>query len=286
MSNCLLSFPNRADDCTLSGGSWSGTLPLNNLKTRPLKQVARSTSAATVNTQFTAALATDRAIGVVLIKNHNFSLAATYRVQIATDAGFTAVVYDSGTLSVFADGVLAYGTVPWEDTRFWAGGLSAEELAYYPSELKVFPPMPVWGRYIKVEITDTTNAAGYVQIGRLFVGDGLMPAVNMSYGASIGNQSRTQVVEALDGAEFFDRRAPYRVVQISLDWLATTELASALDMQRQLDVHGEVLFVWDKDDPPGLMLRRSFLGRVRQLSAIENPLYELHSLPIEIKELL
>ena len=56
MANCLISYPNRVDEATLSAGSWGSTLA--NLQDRQLSLVARSADALTTSTVVRFAFAT------------------------------------------------------------------------------------------------------------------------------------------------------------------------------------------------------------------------------------
>ena len=81
MGNLTLSYKNFADTGTLSGGSWQTTLPVSNLQTRKLSQVARSLNATASSTQFRVDLGTDDyAVHLIGLFRHNFSVDATYRI--------------------------------------------------------------------------------------------------------------------------------------------------------------------------------------------------------------
>jgi hypothetical protein len=174
----------------------------------------------------------------------------------------------------------------WEADEFWTGIISEEDRAGYRWNMVHILPQTFYKRYWLVEIDDTTNAAGYVQIGRLFVSNGWSPALNMSYRQSIQYESRDGIEEAYDGTEYFDERAQPRVERFSLDHMATDEaMAMALDMQRIAGVTKEVMFIYDPTEAIHFY-RRSFLGRLRSLNPIEQAMYETHSNAMEIKELL
>src|SRR6266702_1507315 len=111
MSNLLLASQNRADECTLTLGSYAAGLPLNNLKDRQITKVARSTNALAASSLFLAALTTLRPIRVLALINTNCSRDATYRWRVYTDAGLTDLVYDSGTLDVFPAWTLPFGSM-------------------------------------------------------------------------------------------------------------------------------------------------------------------------------
>lgn len=285
MSNFILAYGNRADLATLSGGSWVAGLPANNLKDRRLGLVARSTNAVLTSTKFDADIGADKLVRVVALGNHNFSLDALYRIRGFSDAGYSINVYDSGWKEVWP---AVYGlTRDWQAPNFWSGKYLADEMTGFTWTLIQCLPAAINTRYWRIEIDDTTNAAGYVQAGRLFIGDAWQPLVNMSYGVGLGWESPTEVQQAISGAEYFDERTPYRVVKFETAVMTEADaFDNASEIMRRMGLSGEVLFVWDPDDTTQA-LRRSFLGRLRQLSPIEYPYSGLDRTKTgwEIKEL-
>lgn len=285
MANALIAYQNRVDSATLTGGSWASGLPLSNLKDRILSRVARSTDALAASTSFNTTLDKGRTISVVALCRHTLSESATWRIRAYNDAGLTELLYDSTVVDIWPS-VADSLQLEWSDDNFWSGKPSAEDLEdYYWNAIHVLTA-PVNAQYWKFDLVDTGNPAGYIEIGRLFMSEAWIPVLNMSYGASLGYTSRTDVEEAWDGTEYFDYRAPYRTAQFSLDNMLTDEaMTRALDMQRIADINREVLFVWDTEDIEHL-IRRSFLGRVQQMSPIEQPYYEAHRTSYTLKELL
>lgn len=285
MANTLLAFPNRADECTLSGGSWSAGLPLNNLQTRDLKRFARSTNADSASTKFDCAFPASRSIRLACLANTNLSITAQYRVRLASDAGFAAVIYDSGTVDMYPAEIMPFGSVEWESPNFWSGRVSEEDLQWYPRDLIHVMPANLWGQYLRIEIFDDSNADGYVQAGRLFVGKGFQPTYNISYGRSISHSSGTESFETIGRRELFNARPLVRLDVIDMQWLSLSEGVQLFDADRQLDVSGEVFYCFDPEDTQNIM-RWSFLGRMSKLSALTSPMYSVHTKSFEIKEII
>ena len=278
MANALIAWGNNVDGGSIYNGSWLSSLPLTNVLNRTLGLVARSNGLTLANTKFTIDLGPDKIVKVISLANHNFSLAAKYRITNTSgvNTGWLdvwPVVYDSQNL-------------PWQSLSWWSGKYSAAEIEGFTWNLiHIFDTAynnAIW----TIEIDDQTNSAGYVQFGRLFMADAWQPVVNMSYGASLGWESNTEAQEMYSGAKVFDERTPYRVARFSLDWMSQDEaLGNAFELQRRMGVSGEVVYVWDTDDTIH-SIRRRFLGRMRQLSPIENPYVAIHKAAFEIEELL
>lgn len=279
----MLGFPNRIDSATLSGGSWISTLPLNNLKNTTLGKLARSTNLMLTNTKMDIDLGKQQKIQMISAVSHNLAVDARYRLRGSNVNDFSAVEYDSGWVDVWS-AVYPSATIDWEDSNWWSGKYTQEQIAGYTPTLTIILPMRVLARYWRLEFDDTANPAGYIQIGRVFIGPAWQPTINMSYGAGIGWETDTAVQKARSGAEYFDERNPYRAVQFTIDNLDQDEaFARAFEIFRSAGISKEVMFIHDPSDTNN-SIRRQFLGRLRALSKIEYASFNLNKVGFEIKE--
>lgn len=285
MANCMLGFPNRTDGAVLNGGSWVATLPLANLQSRLIGKVARTANVALASTKFDIDLGAGMKVQAIALRNHNISLAGTIRITGSTSPTFSLLSYDSTWIDAWPE-VYPWGTLEWEDDNWWTGKYTKEQTQGYTTELDHLLPAMKVARYWRIEVNDTTNPDGYLQVGRLFIGPVWQPKINMSYGASVAWETDTEVGKAKGGAEYFQRSTPYRVVKFALNWMDQDEAFSqAFELQRRAGIDQEVLFIHDPDDLVHA-LRRRFLGRFRTLSAIEYPYLNINSAAFEVKELL
>lgn len=286
MSNILLAWNNRTDAGTLSGGSWLAALPLTNLQNRQVQKVARSANTATASTTFDINLGAPYNIGILALVVHNLSVTATVRVIGASDAAFSSVVYDSGTVQVWPSGVIPQALLNWEEDNFWLGTLSAQARAGYQSPYICQLANPATCQYWRVQISDTSNSDGYVQIGRLFMASYWQPTVNYAYGGGITYEDPTPYDTTLSGAEFFDIRSRYRICKFQLQYITGTEAYSyAMEMHRLAGISGEVLVMQDPADSSNITAR-SFVGRLRKIGEIPQTQPGAYSVNYEIKELL
>ena len=284
MANTIIGYQNRIDAATFGVyGSWSTTLPLTNIKTRQLSKKARSTNAVNASTKLRFTLDSERIIGSVAIVNHNMQKDATWRYRVYSDSGYSTLVYDSGTINVWP--LMPFGSYEWEDSRFWDLQISAEEIALFTKTLTYVPDTVASAQYYQIEFFDSTHTDGYVELGRIFVGSIYQPTLNMSLGASIGDEANTIIDVALSGAEFFDRRTSYRVAQFTLDHLTYNESIINGDIIKISGVDAEVVYIYDDNTALDLH-RRAFLGRLRALSPISQPYNTRYQTTYEIKELL
>lgn len=284
MSRVILSYQNRVDEATiLSYGLWSPALPLTNIKSRVLSRVARTTTTDETAGIVRFTLPSNRLIGAVAIVNHNFSVYAQWRYRVFSDSTYTTTVYDSGLLDVWASAPA--GSIEWEEDNFWSLRLTEEDRKLLTATVILMPTTIERSRYYQIDIIDPTNSDGFLQFGRLFIGKIYQPQINMSLGASVGYESRTLVDESISGAEFFDRRNAPRVARFELALMDANENYQNLDIAKISDTEAEVLFVYDSDDYLALS-KKSFMGRLRALSLVEQPYTNYFRTSYEIKELL
>ncbi|MGI4856763.1 MAG: hypothetical protein ACRYHA_07530 [Janthinobacterium lividum] len=291
MANLMLAFPNRINSAHLSGGQWQA--PLTNLQDRRLTRVARSVDPIPDNTWFSVDLGQPRIVNAFALERHNLGLHATFRIRVAMDQQFQSVIYDSTTAAPDSTGawnpawppLYSLGMLDWEAPNWWDRRLPAEERAGYPGLVLHVARRYVFGRYLRFDFSDPDNIDGYIEFGRLFVGQTWSPIFNATYGTSFGWEFDTVVDRAVGGALYFDERRGRRVRRFSLSWMSQDEaFGRAFEMQRLLGVKGEVMLIWDVDDTIN-MLRNSFIGRLRVANPIVQPHFAAFSQDYEIEEL-
>ncbi len=270
MANIIVGFNNLANNCTLSGGSWQGTLPLDNLKDRRLYKIARSTNDDAASTQFTVDFGSGKVVSLFSLVKHNFSESATARLRASNVSDFSNIVYDSGFASVWP--LIATINLEWEDDNFWLGIPTQEQIDTFQGILLwVFPI--VTARYWKVEIVDESNPDDYLDLGRLFVSKDFSPSYNASYGLNFNIIDKSTVEESLGGVEHYDEKVRVRSVDFVLDNLLQDEAFGRWHrMMLGQGNTGEVLFIYDHEDLK-YTLDRSFLGRLEKINPLTTPYF-------------
>lgn len=272
MANCCFGWPiytttnaGLSQTPTYSGGSWSASLPLTNLSDRRVSKVARSTDALAASTLANIDLVTARSIGVLALVGHNLSAGATIVWKGGTTLG-GAEVYNSGSLS------MSFSAATAEDRD----GIDFAHV-HIPSSLQS-------ARYWRFEITDTSNADGYVEIGRLVIAGKFQPTTNMDYGTGLGLEDDTVRKVTDGGGAIYQEKSVRRTQRLVLNHMAEAEaLGTAWKMERLLGKKRQLFYVHDTADTTYLH-ERSFLAVMRELSGIEYPYASRHSTAIELVE--
>lgn len=127
------------------------------------------------------------------------------------------------------------------------------------------------------------SATGFV--GRIFIGPRFAPEWGTDWSPSISVESRTNVIEALSGPEYFDSRPNRRVWRGHFSFLSEAEGMTWLGVQQALDVSGEV-YLFDDASSSNYRSQRNFYGRLRTLDAVEWPYRSERAVGVEVGELL
>lgn len=182
--------------------------------------------------------------------------------------------YDSGTLPVWSE-VYASNELEWEDDSFWSGTYTPEEISgYTPTVVHILPEI-VLAKTWRIDILDSGNPAGYVQIGRVFIGPAWAPINDAEVGLTIGWESATTTQSALSGTRYYQRRTPYRVTSFTLNVMSVDEaMQKAFELDRMAGIDQEVFWVQQQNDTVHA-LRRRFLSTIRQMTPVEFPFAHL-----------
>lgn len=257
MRNVFIGWPDltRAPyACTLSGGSWTAALPLANLKEPQLHRVARSNNLLTASTQFDADLGAAKLLRCVAVPRHNLSLTATWRLRLSTVSNFASTVIDTGWLD-------AWPAAHRPDTEEFARGHLMRPLLWLGAS-------EATARYLRLEISDASNAAGYVDLARLFVARRYLFAVNPQWGAKIAAQPRSVVQQSLGGAKWTQRRRALRLATLQVEGMTIDEaFLRHFEINSGADVTEQVFFAMDADDAANLHAS-AFLGTLKTLDGV------------------
>ena len=273
MANPMFGYPIHSDNsnAVFSAGSWETALPLTNLADRRLAKLARSTDATEASTTFDVDLSVARFISMVAIPKHNLSLSATIRIYGDDAADFASPLYDSTAVSAFPN-IYPAAMPTWIAAADRDLALTAEDWAAgYPVPFVHILSTATSARYWRVVISDTGNADGYVELGRLIVASAYQPTVGIATGAGLGWQTSSSRAETDGGAAFHVDRPRRRVFNFTLPVVDTDEaLVHGFEIQRALGTSKQLYFVFDPADTVH-MHRRSFLCVLENLSPLAMP---------------
>jgi hypothetical protein len=240
---------------TVSAGSQNASTPAGNLKDPQLAFKWR-TSAGTNSTHILADLGAIRSLDVVALVSTNLTAAATWRIRLSTtdSSGTSGNAHDSGSRPANAD-PLYNGT------------------AIY------FLPAPANGRYLRVDLTDTSLA--FLEAGRLIAGACWRLTYNYRFGWSMAAADDAAVLTTWGGADWRDARPTRRRLRAEL--LMTKAEYQQQGQALMRAVGADILFVLDPDSAN--LSRDSVFGRLAPVE-LRNPYPARYTAVIDVTERL
>lgn len=260
----LLGYDNLIDAATIGGlGSWETSAPDTNVGTWALADTARTTDVLATSTKLLVDHGSAKAKRVFALMGDNASSAATIRIKCGTTPG-GAEVLDTGAIS------------RWHFSPL-AGHVGALYEAIIPLDAEVS------SRYDTIEIVDTTNPAGYLDVGRLFIGRALAFTWNPRWGLREGHADLSKVGLAYGGADWPQVNRRPRTVSFEAGDMTLSEGDLALEIEQLSGLTGEVLFA-PYVGVPARMQRAGMVGQMRALDGVGFPVYNTRSKAFSIRQ--
>lgn len=286
LDHAALGYDNRINGATLTQGSWETTLPRNNLKTDRLGQPAQTTDLDPLSTRVLVDLGDDMMIQSVGLLKHGVDISGLVRIRFAADSALASVSYDTGWVEVWP-AVYTYLEVPYGASNWWGGKYTPEEMAGFNWTFPHFAECPKPARYVLIEIDDQTNPAGFIRMGRLFVGRAFQPDMNIVVGADVSWEADTKFRRTISGRKVSERRTHFRVGRITYGRLTENEAMGGLfEIIKLAGTDEEILFDWDPTDLKNRP-RRAFPSYLRSMP--KGPTYDfvdMYSASLELEEKL
>lgn len=245
---------NLALTSALSGGVWSGTLPLANVLAedyiaRPARCLDPSNLA---KSQFQAELEWPRAVTLIAVLFHTLSISARYRLTIADLNGSFVVPQLQTDWIPVTPALWDSEDLEWESPNWWTGQPLTEELDLYPRHLWIALPTGPIVTAFKLEIDDVANPAGYFDLGGVWVASGWSPTFNYERGRQLMAETRSQTDEGPSGRRFHESRRARRKLAVEWRGLTETDAHRLFDAGMRAGTTRPVLFVPDLDNPLAL----------------------------------
>lgn len=270
-----LLFPNLVYRSTLDGGRWKvGDLSRSALYDRVLGHVARTASAAPEDTQLVVKLDRPRRIGGLAILNHNMSPSAFVVLQGYRDAALRDPVFNgNGAPEEVYPVQYRWGDVDFGEPNWWTRKPLAEDIGRVTTLALVLLPLPKIGLYWRIQFVDPGNPAGYLDIGKVFLGPSFSPSSNYAFGAGLTVLDESRVSQSIGGTRFFDPRGKRRSFAFGFqDMDEEREFARFFDLIAEAGITQEMIVIPDPSDKLNLQ-RRSFCGTLREATTLEQAVW-------------
>jgi hypothetical protein len=253
----------RLASATLTGGGWDATFVLNNLKTTDHYTPARTSGAGLTFTTFSFDLGANHVVRALALARHNLTSGALIRLRLGTTTG--VLDFDSGWVAAKPMLILSdpTGVAPT------AWGFKYNVIVEATANMTI--------RYGIVEINDTTNPAGYVEIGRAVLMPVFEPAQQVDYGNySEFRQELSSKVLTDSGRQYSFAQRRLRGVNLTMPDLTQAEADYLHELQDKVGTTDEVLFIPDGDSM-AYSQRYGGIGFLQELTPFDFPAYSLRA---------
>jgi hypothetical protein len=205
--------------------------------------------------------------------------------RTTSEGNYGAPAYDSGPRDVFPVIYPRY-SLPWGHPSWFDGRIPAPDVAGYNIGVSIIAPVPgVIAQHGRVEITDVSNPAGFIDLNRLVVASAYQPTINILEGSSLGWRTTRKSSESDGGVEYVRPLPTKRSAKLAFDLPLDEALTWLFEMQRRLGIDKQFYFIFDPDDTIHLH-RRSFLAQSRELAAFEYRGHDRNVFAFEVVEVL
>jgi hypothetical protein len=277
-------LPTIAVTPTVSFPAGSGWIDPELLTGPVLSEMARCPSVDPADTQMVWDMGTERAVRALAMPFHSCTVGDRVRVQVATDAAFSSVVIDTDWQDVVGEW-FPFGSLPWGHPNFWGGLPTAEDLDGYCPPWFYIADAAVLGRYVRWLWDVSGSTLGYLDVGRLFVGDVVQPRYNLSYGVQVGYVDKSKTERSRGAALFGDQEEKYLSASFALDYLSQEEaIGQVMEMHRRLGTTEPFFWAYNPADGLALRTKRMFMARFASLDKIEHPKYGIYAVRCNIEE--
>ena len=279
----------------VSGGSFVTSLPLSNIKTDDIEEVARTASLDPADTQFQIDTGSIPAVGLIVIKVNNASPNLEYRIRSYPDAAMTALSFDT-TQTQIESGTQVDWSDPntwlaWEDANFWTGIVPSQygELPFY-----IVVPIPAASasqglvRYWDFKFFDESNINGYLDFGSVMLFRIFRPQYNYAPDSNSSDLMFLQSMEESDGGRrTYEEKAIRRAVRFS--WPVISE-AEAFDEFMRIGLLSRTsrrIFILPEENETGDRLRlRAFPATFTKSPSIAQIKVSRGSTSVDAEEVL
>lgn len=252
-----ISWPDEDNNITVDQSVASSAYAVTNLLNKQPGVPWRSadTSVQTLSGSFTK----PRPVDSFALWKHNLAASATLQLRLLNGSGAELYSVTWDALSP----TYGWGEQPW-DVGQW-GGFSDEGFTA-PYTIKTIGQVYVPESW-ELIITDTSNADGYIQAGKLMLGDNWQPDDNFEWEAVVGWSDPTQLEEYEDGSiGAVDELDPYREGELRWSWLDSISARGFNEITRRIGRKSVVLVNPYPDDDSTLAREQRVLVRLGQWS--------------------
>lgn len=267
---------NDADAATLTATSEYPTLPVSNLKSNLKSQVWRAAGSSVTLTAKWTNLVNMRCVALPFT---NLTSTAKMQVSCFLNEADTTPFFTTGLVLCCGYSPLSHfswGNAPLGVNAFSYGG-GAYGVVWFPIKA---------ARKIEVLISDPDNPMGYLEAGRLVVGNYWEPERNCDWGVMVGVQDNARHERNHGGDLFTESGARFRKVGFNLSAMSEGDRSSFMNYLRGVGMTGPALVsIFPESSDPTLEQTYMVYGKLSAPSGVAATFFNQYGAAVEIEEL-
>lgn len=268
MANAIIMTPTLSDNGSIeSVGNELASAPASNLLKIQPTDIWQTDNLS--NVFFTIDLGSSQTFDTVALLYTNASSSATWRIRTADTeqdlTEFPSTGHDSGSLTMWPDNDLS----DWDRVH-----------ALYR------PGFDITNRWLRIDVTDTSNTDGAFKAGRLYVAAAWQPAKNIRFGWSLGFEDPSRRFETSGGQTIIDPIDQKRTARFEFRFLSKNDMFNnGYEIARLRGGSADILAVLDPDEDTHLH-KYIIYGVLEPRNQIINQVLDLYSQEYRLMELL
>lgn len=286
MANIRVIYSNAGDRATLVASSTAGSLAVTNLQKDTKAAIWRSTStSATV----TASWTTGEVIGGVALPFCNLTPYATIRVRGYTNPWDTSTIFDTGT--IFACPPANLGLIDWGNDSL---GINAYDVTNGVngynygggSYARAWITSPANVRKLVIDLVDSGNTAGYLEVSRLVCGQAWEPSIGPVEGATMTFLDTSKHYRTDAGDQYTDTGTKHRKQSFSLPSLDAKDRTKMWDILRVNGMSKPIFIsVYPGNADVRLEQSHQLYGKLLTTPIMNTPYFNHQSATVDIEEI-
>lgn len=277
MSNLRIVYDNALSRyATLVASSTAGSLAVTNLLTDFKTEEWRSTG---TTESLTLTWTNSETVSCVILPFTNLTPTATIRVRGYTNVADGTPAVDTGTVlacPATAISLRGWGAAATGSNAYAYGGGSYARVWLAATPVKK----------IIIDLVDTSNASGYIEVSRLVTGNYWQPAQNVDYGASVAYQDLSKPYRNDAGDLMTDIGTRFRKMSLNVSYLSPTDRKSLVDLFRGNGLANPFLIsVFAGSTDYELERDHMIYCKLSEISAITIPQLDAYSSPLVVEEI-
>lgn len=269
MPSMRMVYDNLAADATVTVASVGGFVE-GNLKTDSKDEVWRN---GVTTASITVAFTVDKVVNFVGVLNSNLSPTATATVKYLNNLD---AIITSTSVPVFTGGAASR-------VKGLTNAQSASAYGYGGGKFGVAYTAPTLCRKVVIDISDPSNAQGYLEAANLVVGEYWSPTYDASVGGSISLEDTSESVRSGSGNLVTDLGTRFKNLEVDLSTLTAEDRANLWKIVAYSGVAYPVFVsLYPGSADKDLEQHYSVYGKFSRISRIMGKSYNVFSAPLEI----